>query len=55
MEQIQIIKNGCPRQNTDAGAYAYDSTANVRKLHESIHTYKPQLLPTLKILQTSPV
>ena len=33
MEQIQIIKNGCPRQNTDAGAYAYDSTAYDRPTH----------------------
>lgn len=48
MEQIQIIKNVCPRQNTDAGAYAYDSTANVRKLHENIPTYKPTALADLK-------
>lgn len=48
MEQIQIIKNGCPRQNTDAGAYAYESTANVRKLHENIPTYKPTALADLK-------
>lgn len=48
MEQIQIIKNGCPRQNTDAGAYAYESTANVRKLHKNIPTYKPTALADLK-------
>lgn len=48
MEQIQIIKNNCQRQNTDTGAYAYDSTANVRKLHESIPTYKPTALADLK-------
>ena len=48
MDKIQIIKNNCQRQNTDTGAYAYDSTANVCKLHESIPTYKPTALADLK-------
>lgn len=48
MDKIQIIKNNCQRQNTDTGAYAYDSTANVRKLHESIPTYRPTALVNLK-------
>ena len=48
MDNIQAVKNNCQKQNTDTGAYACDSTANVRKLHESIHNYKPTALADLK-------
>lgn len=48
MRQIQIIKNNCPRQHTDVGAYAFSCTENVRKLHESIPSYKPTVLVELK-------
>lgn len=48
MIQIQIIKNDCPRQHTDVGAYAFNCTENVRKLHESIPSYKPTVLVELK-------
>ena len=48
MEAINIIKNECPRQHTDVGEYAYDATENVRRLHESIPTYKPTSLANLQ-------
>lgn len=48
MRQIQIIKNDCPRLHTDVGAYAFSCTENVRKLHESIPSYKPTVLVNLK-------
>lgn len=48
MGKIQIIKNNCHRQHTNVDAYAYESTENVRKLHESIPSYKPTALANLK-------
>lgn len=48
MEAINIIKKECPRQHTDVGEYAYDATENVRRLHESIPTYKPTSLANLQ-------
>lgn len=48
MQKIQFIKNECPRLQTDVGAYAYNCTENVRRLHESISSYKPTTLAELK-------
>jgi diaminopropionate ammonia-lyase len=45
---IQLQKNHCQCRDTDYAAYSYASTANVRKLHESILGYKPTELVSLK-------
>ncbi len=47
MSEIKIIENRCPRRQTDVGAYAFNCTENVRKLHESIPSYKPTGLVSL--------
>ncbi|MGI6232759.1 MAG: diaminopropionate ammonia-lyase [Prevotella sp.] len=45
---IRLQKNHCLSQDTDYAAYSYESTANVRKLHETIPGYKPTKLVSLK-------
>lgn len=48
MPQIEWINYGGPRRQTDTGAYAYDSTGNVRRLHESLPAYHPTALSNLQ-------
>lgn len=42
-----MIRYTGPRQATDTGAYSYDSTASVRRLHESLPAYHATALHSL--------
>lgn len=47
MSEIKITDNRCPRRQTDVGAYAFNCTEDVRRLHEGIPSYKPTGLVSL--------
>lgn len=47
MEQIELVRNTCPRFDTDLSAYARTSCTTVRKFHESIPGYAPTRLVSL--------